>query len=68
MQADGVTPDPNVANFRPLASANRIQLQVRGVNAWDAIKAYVQFGIRAPISPGFSSRAIVHPLLAFQKR
>lgn len=51
VQSDGVTPDPNVANFRPLASANRIQLQVRGVNAWDAIKAYVQFGIRAPISP-----------------
>jgi YVTN family beta-propeller protein len=49
--ADGVTPDPNVANFLPLASANRNQLKVRGVNAWDAIKAYIQFGIRAPISP-----------------
>lgn len=34
-----------------MASANRNQLKVRGVNAWDAIKAYVQFGIRSPISP-----------------
>jgi hypothetical protein len=51
VQADGVTPDANVANFNPLASGNRNQLKVRGVNAWDAIKAYVQFGIRAPISP-----------------
>jgi YVTN family beta-propeller protein len=49
--ADGVTQEPNVANFRPLASGNRNQLKVRGVNAWDAIKAYIQFGIRAPISP-----------------
>jgi CxxC motif-containing protein (DUF1111 family) len=51
VQADGATPDANVANFNPLASGNRNQLKVRGVNAWDAIKAYVQFGIRAPISP-----------------
>jgi len=53
VQADGVTPEPtaNVNNFRPLANANRNQLKVHGVNAWDAIKAYVQFGIRAPISP-----------------
>jgi hypothetical protein len=51
VQADGVTQDPNVANFSPLASGNRNQLKVRGVPAWDAIKAYVQFGIRAPISP-----------------
>jgi mono/diheme cytochrome c family protein len=49
--ADGVTQDGNVANLTPLASANRNQLKVRGVNGWDAIKAYVQFGIRAPISP-----------------
>jgi cytochrome c peroxidase len=26
-------------------------LKVRGVGAWDAIKAFEQFGIRAPISP-----------------
>ena len=32
-------------------AANRNQLKVRGVNAWDAIKAFVQFGIRSPISP-----------------
>ncbi|MBI2680946.1 MAG: YncE family protein [Candidatus Solibacter usitatus] len=49
--ADGVTQETNVANLRPLANASRNQLKVRGVNAWDAIKAYVQFGIRAPISP-----------------
>ena len=49
--ADGITPDPQVFNFRPLASANRNQLKVRGVNSWDAIKAFVQFGIRPPISP-----------------
>lgn len=45
------TQDPNVANFLPLASGGRNQLKVRGINAWDAIEAYVQFGIRAPISP-----------------
>jgi len=49
--ADGITQDPMVFNLRPLASANRNQLKVHGVNAWDAIKAYVRFGIRAPISP-----------------
>jgi YVTN family beta-propeller protein len=49
--ADGTTPDPAVANFTPLASGGRNQLKVRGVGAWDAIKAFQQFGIRAPISP-----------------
>ncbi|HTF72680.1 MAG TPA: beta-propeller fold lactonase family protein [Edaphobacter sp.] len=48
--ADGVLQDPNVANFTP-PSANRNQLKVNGLNAWDAIKAFEQFGIRAPISP-----------------
>jgi hypothetical protein len=48
---DNVTPDANVANFLPLASGGRNQLKVRGVGAWDAIKAYIQFGVRAPISP-----------------
>jgi hypothetical protein len=47
---DGITQDPNVKNFDP-PSGGRNQLKVHGVNAWDAIKAYVQFGIRAPISP-----------------
>jgi len=45
------TQDPTVNNFFPLPSGNRNQLKVRGVNAWDAIEAFVQFGIRAPISP-----------------
>jgi len=49
--ADGVTQDTAVANFAPLASGGRNQLKVRGVGAWDAIKAFQQFGIRAPISP-----------------
>jgi hypothetical protein len=40
--ADGLTPDPNVTNLTPLASAGRNQLRVRGVPAWDAIIAYVQ--------------------------
>jgi uncharacterized protein (TIGR03437 family) len=48
--ADGVTPEPTVAAFAP-ANAGRRQLKVRGQNAWDAIKAYVQRGIRSPISP-----------------
>ena len=55
--ADGVTQDPNVTNFTPLASGGRNQLKVRGVGGWDAIKAYVQFGIRAPISPVLEDRA-----------
>jgi YVTN family beta-propeller protein len=49
--ADGVTPDANVNDFVPLANGNRNQLKVRGIGAWDALKAFVQFGIRSPISP-----------------
>jgi hypothetical protein len=48
---DGVTPDLDVNNFTPLANAGRNQLKVRGAGAWDALKAYVRFGIRAPRSP-----------------
>lgn len=48
---DGVTQDLAVANFTPLASGGRNQLKVRGVGGWDAIKSYVQFGIRSPKSP-----------------
>src|SRR5262245_38141360 len=48
---DGKTQDTNVAAFTPMANANRKQLKVRGVNAWDAIKTFVKFGIRPPISP-----------------
>jgi cytochrome c peroxidase len=40
-----------VNNLVPLANANRNQLKVRGIGGWDGIKAYVQFGIRPPISP-----------------
>lgn len=49
--AGTATQDPAVQNLTPLASANRNQLKVRGVGGWDALKAYMQFGIRAPISP-----------------
>ena len=41
--------------FLPLANGGRNQLKVRGVGAWDAIKAFEQFGIRAPLSPVPSS-------------
>lgn len=50
VQADGVTPDPALGAFAP-ANGGRRQLKVRGVNAWDAIKAYIVSGIRSPISP-----------------
>jgi mono/diheme cytochrome c family protein len=49
--ADGVTQDPDVFNLVPIASGGRNQLKVRGVGGWDALKTFVQFGIRAPISP-----------------
>lgn len=48
---DGITPDPSVVNLRPLASGARNQLKIRGIGGWDAIKSFIQFGIRAPISP-----------------
>jgi len=51
VQADGVTQDPAVSDLVPLANANRNQLKVRGFGGWDALKAFVQFGIRPPISP-----------------
>jgi YVTN family beta-propeller protein len=47
---DGVTQDPALGNFTP-SSADRRQLAVRGVPGWDAIKSYIQFGVRSPISP-----------------
>jgi len=51
VQTDGVTQDAAVQNFQPNASGGRNQLKVRGVPAWDALKTYMQFGIRAPKSP-----------------
>ena len=51
VQADGVTPDTQVTPFTPLANGGRNQLKVSGVPAWDALGAYVKFGIRAPRSP-----------------
>jgi YVTN family beta-propeller protein len=51
VQADGITQEPAVQNLAPNASGGRNQLKVRGVPAWDALKTYMQFGIRAPKSP-----------------
>ena len=48
--ADGVTPDPTLGAFAP-PNQGRNQLTVRGVPAWDAIRTFIQFGVRAPISP-----------------
>lgn len=48
---DGVTPDPDVNDLLPSANAGRNQLKVRGAGAWDALRAYVRFAIRAPRSP-----------------
>jgi YVTN family beta-propeller protein len=53
------TPDAAVQNLRPNASGDRNQLKVNGVNAWDAIEAFVKFGIRSPISPLSASDAQV---------
>jgi len=47
---DGVSQGAPVAGFTP-ANAGRNQLAVRGIPAWDAIKSYLQFGVRGPISP-----------------
>src|SRR5579864_8668577 len=47
--AGSVTPATLPAAFAATAGIN--QLKIRGVNAWDAIKAYIQSGISAPISP-----------------
>jgi YVTN family beta-propeller protein len=49
--AGSATQEPNVVDLTPVASGNRNQLKIRGFGAWDAIKAYEQFGIRAPQSP-----------------
>ncbi len=48
--ADGTSQDNPVNGFTP-ANANRRQLRIRGVGGWDAIKAYIQFGVRAPLAP-----------------
>ncbi|HEY2012715.1 MAG TPA: hypothetical protein VGH38_04400, partial [Bryobacteraceae bacterium] len=42
-------PAAAIGAFTP-ATTGQNQLKVRGVPAWDAIKAYVQSGIRAPLS------------------
>jgi YVTN family beta-propeller protein len=54
--ADGITQDPATTAAAPLGdlgvkNGGRNQLKVRGVGGWDAIKRFVQFGIRSPISP-----------------
>src|SRR5579871_2160100 len=49
VQPDG-TQTPAVPSFT-LAAASQKQLTVRGVGGWDAITAYIQNGIRPPLSP-----------------
>jgi YVTN family beta-propeller protein len=51
VRPDTFAQEPNVADLAGVASGGRVQLTVRNVPAWDAIKAYIQFGIRAPLSP-----------------
>jgi YVTN family beta-propeller protein len=48
--ADGTSQDTPVAAFAP-PNGGRRQLRIRGFGGWDAIKAYIQFGVRAPIAP-----------------
>ena len=48
--ADGVTPDTATTPDLSVVNGGRNQLKVRGVPAWDALKAFVQVGIRAPIA------------------
>jgi uncharacterized protein (TIGR03437 family) len=50
VQSDGITQAALPAQFSA-SLAGRQQLTVRGVGGWDAIKAYIQSGIRAPLSP-----------------
>jgi uncharacterized protein (TIGR03437 family) len=50
VQSDGVTQATLPAQFSASLAGNP-QLKVRGVGGWNAIKAYIQSGIRAPISP-----------------
>ncbi|MBI4908750.1 MAG: beta-propeller fold lactonase family protein [Acidobacteria bacterium] len=47
---DGITPAAAPVPFTP-PNGGRRQLKIRGFNAWDAIKAYIQFGVRAPLAP-----------------
>lgn len=42
--------DPNVKSFDP-PSANRTQLHVNGIPAWDAMVAWTQSRIQSPVSP-----------------
>src|SRR5512134_3843048 len=46
----GSEQDPNVKSFDP-PNANRTQLHVNGIGAWDAIVAWTQFRIDSPHSP-----------------
>ena len=50
VQADGITQTTAIPSLT-LAAAGQKQLTVRGVGGWDAITAYIQQGIRAPLSP-----------------
>jgi YVTN family beta-propeller protein len=51
VRPDTLQQEPNVADLAGVASGGRVQLTVRNVPAWDALKAYIQFGVRSPLSP-----------------
>lgn len=51
VEDDGFTPAVDVPALTTLANTGRPQVAIKKVGAWEAIAAYVQFGIRAPISP-----------------
>jgi uncharacterized protein (TIGR03437 family) len=50
VQSDGITQAAALGAFTPSAAGQK-QLTIRGVGGWDAIKAYIEYGIAAPISP-----------------
>ena len=54
VQADGITQTTAFPSFT-LGSAGLKQLTVRSVGGWDAITAYIQNGIRPPLSPAIKT-------------
>ena len=51
VEDDGFTQESDVPPLLALANTGRPQLAVKKVTSWDAIEAYVKFGVRTPISP-----------------
>lgn len=51
VEDDGFTPAADVPQLLTLANTGRPQVAVKKSRAWEAIEAYVELGIRAPLSP-----------------